>query len=181
MQDRSINYDISFVCFNNINWIGNGMTIPSGPLRENINNLKKYNHVFLNGNLENTENLRKKLHRINSNINIHLGVYEPINLSDFKKDIQYLVFSGIGNHNTFVSMLKNNKINILKDFEFPDHYKYKNKDLSKILEIADNFNCEIITTEKDFLRIEDKNINKIKYVKSQLKILDEEKLIESLL
>ena len=31
---NQLNYDLSFVCFNNINWIGNGMTIPAGPLRE---------------------------------------------------------------------------------------------------------------------------------------------------
>jgi tetraacyldisaccharide 4'-kinase len=50
LQDKSIKYDISLVCFNNLNWIGNGMTIPSGPLREDINNLKKYEHIFINGN-----------------------------------------------------------------------------------------------------------------------------------
>ena len=38
IQDKSITYDLSFICFNNINWIGNGMTIPAGPLREDINN-----------------------------------------------------------------------------------------------------------------------------------------------
>ena len=27
------------------------LTIPAGPLRENIDNLQKYHHVFLNGNL----------------------------------------------------------------------------------------------------------------------------------
>ena len=43
LQDMTIDYDLSFVCFNNLNWIGNGMTIPSGPLRENLENLKKYN------------------------------------------------------------------------------------------------------------------------------------------
>ena len=59
LQDKSINYDLKFVCFNNINWIGNGMTIPAGPLRENINNLKNYNHVFLNGNLENLDEFKK--------------------------------------------------------------------------------------------------------------------------
>ena len=36
LQDSSINYDKSIVCFNNINWIGNGMVIPSGPLREKL-------------------------------------------------------------------------------------------------------------------------------------------------
>ena len=43
---NQLNYDISFVCFNNINWIGNGMTIPAGPLRENIKNLKNYESCF---------------------------------------------------------------------------------------------------------------------------------------
>ena len=33
LQDRSINYDLKFVCFNNTNWIGNGFLIPAGPLR----------------------------------------------------------------------------------------------------------------------------------------------------
>ena len=33
LQDNTINYNLSFVCFNNINWIGNGLTIPAGPLR----------------------------------------------------------------------------------------------------------------------------------------------------
>ena len=64
LQDNSIKNDINLVCFNNINWIGNGMTIPSGPLRENINNLKKYNNIFLNGNLENLEYLKKEISKI---------------------------------------------------------------------------------------------------------------------
>ena len=48
----SIKYDLEIVCFNILNWIGNGLTLPSGPLRENINNLRFYNNVFLNGNEE---------------------------------------------------------------------------------------------------------------------------------
>ena len=80
LQDKSINYDISFVCFNNINWIGNGMTIPSGPLREPLSILKKHKNVFINGNLENLEVLKKDIFKINSEINVHIGKYEPINL-----------------------------------------------------------------------------------------------------
>ena len=29
LQDKSIQCDINFVCFNNLTWIGNGMTIPA--------------------------------------------------------------------------------------------------------------------------------------------------------
>ena len=54
--------------------------------------------MFFNGNLENIENIKKQIFKINSQINIHIGKYEPINLNEFKKDKKYLVFSGIGNH-----------------------------------------------------------------------------------
>ena len=40
LQDNSINYDLNLICFNNLNWIGNGLTIPSGPLRQSISSLK---------------------------------------------------------------------------------------------------------------------------------------------
>ena len=56
LQDYSIDYDIIFVCFNDVNWIGNGFTIPSGPLREKFNNIKYYKNIFINGNMENLEN-----------------------------------------------------------------------------------------------------------------------------
>ncbi len=181
LQDQTIIFDLSFVCFNNINWIGNGMTIPSGPLRENISNLKKYNHLFLNGNLEDIENLKREILKINSNITIHVGKYVPTNLENFRINKSYLVFSGIGNHKTFVSMIKNNGLNILKEIEFPDHYNYKKKDINNILKEADNLKCEIITTEKDYERLENINSDKIKILKSELKIIDKEKLINSII
>ena len=49
------------------------MTIPSGPLRENIENLTNYNHIFLNGNLENSDTLKKEILSINATAIIHEG------------------------------------------------------------------------------------------------------------
>jgi tetraacyldisaccharide 4'-kinase len=180
LQDYSIKYDITFVCFNNLNWIGNGLSIPAGPLRENINNLKNYQHVFLNGNLENIEVIKKYLFSINSNINIHLGKYVPTNLKEFDKQKRYLVFSGIGNHKTFVSMIKNYGLNVVMDIEFPDHYAYTNYDIKKILDQSKKMEAKIITTEKDFYRLEGR-FNEIQVIKSDLQILDEKKLINSIL
>ena len=180
LQDNSINYDLRFVCFNNINWIGNGLTIPAGPLRESINNLKKYKHIFLNGNLENLEYIKKHIFKINPSINLYIGKYVPLNIQKFDKDKNYLVFSGIGNHQTFVSMLREYRLNVIKDIEFPDHYKYKNLDINKIQKLSDSLNCQIITTEKDYLRLDKEKINNINFIKSELKILDEEKLISTI-
>ena len=181
LQDYSINYDLIFVCFNNLNWIGNGLTIPAGPLRDSINNLQKYHHVFLNGNLENLEVIKKYILSINPKINIHIGKYIPLNLDEFNNQDKYLVFSGIGNHKTFISMIRNSGLNIIKDIEFPDHYNYTENDIKKILKESNEMNAKIITTEKDFHRLKNYKINDIKIIKSELQIIDEEKLINTIL
>ena len=180
LQDNSINYDLRFVCFNNINWIGNGFTIPAGPLRESVNNLKNYKHIFLNGNLENLEDIKRHIYKINPNIDIHIGKYVPLNIEKFNKDKNYLVFSGIGNHQTFISMLREYKFNIVKDIEFSDHYKYNNFDINNIQKLSDNLNCQIITTEKDYMRISEEYKEKIKYLKIKSKIQNRDKFIEEI-
>ena len=181
LQDKSIVYDLSFVCFNNLNWIGNGMTIPAGPLREDINNLQYYNNIFLNGNLENLEKLKKEIYKINPNLNIYLGKYEPLNINEFEIGKSYFLFSGIGNHQTLVSMLKNNGLKIIKDIEFPDHYEYTETDINNILIEAKNLECQIITTEKDYFRLRNNNLDKFKIIKSELKIIDEDNFVKSLI
>ena len=180
LQDYSINYDICFVCFNDLNWIGNGMTIPSGPLRENLNVLKKYRYVFINGNSKNLQNIKDQIFEINPKINIFTGEYIPLNLSDFNLDDKYIAFSGIGNHQTFISMIKNYGMNIIKDIEFPDHYKFNDKDINKILSISEKLNCKVITTEKDYFRLKTTKINQINFIKSDLYISDEDKLIDAI-
>ena len=181
LQDYSINYDICFICFNDLNWIGNGMTIPSGPLRENLNILKKYNHVFLNGNSNNIQNISKEILEINPKINIYNCKYVPLNLEDFDLKNNYLAFSGIGNHQTFISMIKNFGMNVIKDIEFPDHYMYNEDDINEILSTSKKLNCKIITTEKDYFRFEAKKIDQIKFLKSDLYIQDEDKLIDAII
>ena len=174
LQDFSINYDLNIVCFNNINWIGNGLTIPSGPLRESINNIKKYRNVFLNGNNEDLDEIKKYIFKIDPTINVYQGKYVPKNLNEFNIKDKFLVFSGIGNHATFISMLKINKFNIVKEIEFPDHYEYSKKDINNIISTAKDLDCKIITTEKDYARLKIDNFSDIKHIKVDLEILNEE-------
>ena len=181
LQDYSISYDMSLVCFNTINWIGNGMTIPSGPLRESLNVLKNYNNIFLNGVNEDTLEIEKKALKINPNINIHKSKYIPKNLNEFNINNNYLVFSGIGNHKTFISMLKEHEFKIIKDLEFSDHYNFTDRDLDKIINLAETLNCKVVTTEKDYYRLDEKYHENIKFIKSELKLDDEEKLVKILL
>ena len=49
---------------------------------------------------------------------------------------------------------------------FPDHYNYKESDLQKLKQLAKQKGCELLTTEKDHLRIKKthrKNINFLRF------------------
>ena len=48
-QDYSIKKDLNIICFNQNQLIGNGMTMPSGPLRESLKSLKKAHIILING------------------------------------------------------------------------------------------------------------------------------------
>ena len=177
LQDKQLSYDITFVCFNIQSWIGNGFCLPSGPLRENLKSLKKYDAVILNGNGEEVITITNIIKKINPNIKIFNAQYIPLNLEEIKLSESYLVFSGIGNPDSFIKTLEINRFKVIKTLRFPDHYNYSNNDIIKIRKIAKNLNAKIITTEKDYLRLNNLNSEGIKYLKIELKISNEKELI----
>ena len=178
LQDRKLKYDLSFVCFNIETWIGNGLCIPSGPLRENLKSLKKYDAIFLNGNNENTIEIENTIKNIKPNLRIFKTIYLPSNIETLDLNHNYISFSGIGNPNNFLKTLKKNKFKIVRDIVFPDHYNYSNKDILKIKDMAKNLNARIITTEKDYNRLNKNQSEEINYLKIKLKILNEIELID---
>jgi tetraacyldisaccharide 4'-kinase len=180
LQDDKIDYDLKFVCFNSKKWIGNGFLIPSGPLREKISSLKKYDVVFLNGDSSNIEDIKKKIYQINQRIEIFETIYKPINLEKIDLSKKYIVFSGIGNSNSFKETLIENNIKVIKEIIFPDHYHYKKDDIKKIKLDAKKVGANIITTEKDYVKLTEEDKKEIKYLEISLELKREKKLIEFL-
>ena len=180
LQDKEINYDLKIVCFNSIKWIGNGFLIPAGPLREKIDSVSKYDLAFLNGNEKNNSILKLLLKKYNTNIKIFESKYKAINIKQFNINEKYIIFSGIGNPENFKQTLVDNNIKITKEIIFPDHHSYTQKDIDYIRFQATNNNSKIITTEKDYMKIKSFKNDGIKYLKIELDIKNEDKLIECL-
>ena len=178
LQDKKVDYDLKFVCFNSKKWIGNGFLIPSGPLREKVSSLKKYDVVFLNGNSSNIEDIKKEIYQINPNIEIFETLYKPINLEKIDLSKKYIVFSGIGNSYNFKETLIENNINFIKEIIFPDHYHYKKNDINKIKLDAKKVGANIITTEKDYVKLTEEDKKEIKYLEISLELKSEKRLIE---
>ena len=180
LQEKKIDYDLKFVCFDSKNWIGNGLIIPSGPLREKINSLRKYDGVFLK--VTNTSIDLNKIKLIIKNINPKIEVFDTYvkikNIESLELSDKYLIFSGIGNSTSFKEILKNNNFNIVEEKIFADHYDYKIQDIQKILEISKNKDLKILTTEKDYIKIPEDLKSEINFIEIDLEIPKKDKLIK---
>ena len=176
-QDPSIKSDVSIVCFNEKQWIGNGFVLPSGPLREKLAALKRCNYVFINGD----QNLKseKILKKFSPEVKIFYTQYKLINLNDIKNK-KVLAFAGIGNPENFFDLLKKNNIEIIETLKFPDHYSFKKIDITNLNKRAGELDACLVTTEKDYLRLCNEDKKNIKYLKFELLIDKKEEFINEL-
>ena len=176
LQDKKLDFDLKFVCFEAENWIGNGKLIPAGPLREEISSLKKYDAIFLKDS-ELNKNVQEIIKIYNQNIEVFNTSYQIKNFRNFDLSKKFLVFSGIGNPKNFMNTLNKNNFKIIDQIIFSDHYNYKQEDINFIKNRAKKINAEIITTEKDFVKISKFDNENINFLEIELKIENEKKLI----
>ena len=176
-QDFSIQKDLSIVCFNEKQWIGNGFTIPSGPLREGLQALLRANCVVING--KKNVNIENKILNINKSIKIFYSEYAPKNIVDFKNK-KIICFTGIGNPVNFFDLLKKNKINVLEKISFPDHHNYSKTELDNLIKKAKENDAILLTTEKDYLRISKESRENIGCLKIKVEIESKNEFIEEI-
>jgi len=176
-QDFSINKSLSIICFNEKQWIGNGFLIPSGPLRERLSALNRANYVIING--EKNIDIEKEIIKQNKQVKIYYTKYEAQNINEFENK-KVISFAGIGNPVNFFDLLNKHRINILEKISFPDHYNYSEKELENLIKKGKNNNAILITTEKDYFRIDEKYKKDIKYLRIKVKIEKEKEFIEEL-
>ena len=175
LQQKNINYDLRIACFNSEYGLGNEFMLPAGPLRENLSVIKNYDLIFLNGE-KNNKKILSKFKSINKDLKIFEGKYKPLNLKKFNLKKKYLMFCGIGNPHEFEQTLIKYKFNVSKKIIFPDHHKFSNIDLKKLNYNASRGNLTLITTEKDFFRLNKAQRKNIKFLKIKLEIKNREKL-----
>ena len=176
-QDFSINKNLSIVCFNEKQWIGNGLVIPSGPLREELSALKRANCVVING--EKNADVENKIFSKNKEIKIFYTKYKAQNIDEFKNK-KITAFAGIGNPINFFDLLKDNNVNISEEIKFPDHHNFSEKELKHLIIKAEEKNSILLTTEKDYLRIGENYRKNINFIKIIIKIENRNQFIDEI-
>jgi tetraacyldisaccharide 4'-kinase len=78
---------------------------------------------------------------------------------------RYLAFAGIGYPEKFFKLLEKKGFNILETYSFADHHPYSVEDIKKLTQKAKKMKAQLITTEKDLVKIPKsakKNIQSLK-------------------
>ena len=176
-QDFSINKDLSIVCFNKKQWVGNGLIIPSGPLREGLSALKRANCVVING--EKNSDIENKIFSKNKEIKIFYAKYRAQNINEFRNK-KVIAFAGIGNPDNFFNLLKDNKIDIIEEIKFPDHHKYSEETLESLINKTKKNNTILLTTEKDYFRIDENYKQNINFLKIEVEIENRNQFIDEI-
>ena len=169
MQDVSVNKDLSIMCFNSKDLIGNGFLLPAGPLREQLKKVNSCRIAVING--KRNIPFEKKLKSISDSIEIFQSKYEIKNLKRMRGK-KILAFAGIGNPKNFFKLLRENGLKIKQEISFPDHYNYKKSEVKNLMLLAKEKGLKLITTEKDYFRIKQLGFKKIDYVSVNLKIIN---------
>jgi len=158
-QHRRIRRDLNIVLIDSHNFIHNrflyNFTLPSGILRESFDNLHRTDLIIQNDKHKGLKVLSAlKIFRKE----IFLMRYKSEYFIDNKnvilkhKERNAIVFSGIADEESFISMIKAEGIRIKETMKFSDHHNYTEADIEFL--IKRHSGDEIfITTEKDFVKI----------------------------
>ncbi len=168
LQNYQLAQDIKFLLVDKNLKFGNEFCIPAGPLREPASQgLMRINAIVFTGNNNKDFNFNNIYNKTIFNSKVRIMKSPEI------KNEKLLAFCGLANANKFYETLKENGFNVTSTKTYPDHYEYKNEDIDKLILEANSQNLKLITTEKDYVKINcNKNIINFLPIEMKLDIKD---------
>ena len=172
LQNNSFYKNLSILAVPKDKAFGNNFIFPAGPLREYLEDaLTKTDLVIMIDEKNNShQKSRLILEKHFPKTKIFKTTAQYKFSGSYKK--KYIAFCGIAYPENFFITLTRLGIKIIDRLSFPDHHKYSKKDLQKLFDQAKKLNVDLITTEKDFMRLDENHKKKISYLQYDLEILD---------
>jgi tetraacyldisaccharide 4'-kinase len=149
LQHYALARDVEIAVVDGERRFGNGLPLPSGPLREPVSRLRSVDAVVVNGgNSDQVPAARQFAMRLGGEVFVHLADNEartPAEFAVIARGLSVAAIAGIGHPERFFSHLERLDIRA-KTLAFPDHYLYRGADLK--LPGAEL----IVMTEKDAVK-----------------------------
>lgn len=145
-QNPSLQKDCSFLVVDAAYGFGNGKVFPAGPLREGLaDGLTRADAMVLlrGGEPAIAPMLAEGLPCLGARLEPQHDLPEG----------RYFAFAGIGRPEKFFASLKLVGVDLAGSLAFPDHHRYAAEDLARLRREAEAARAQLITTEKDLVRL----------------------------
>jgi tetraacyldisaccharide 4'-kinase len=154
-QNPSIKKDFSLIVVDGQRFQGNGLCLPAGPLRESWSGaLKRAQGLVVMGDPE-AEGEAQMLSSTDLPVYYAEIIPRGEDWSALKgKDV--IAFAGIGWPEKFFNTVREKGICVIEEYPFPDHAFYHTSEIDKLSEKAASLGAQLVTTEKDFVRLPEK-------------------------
>ncbi|MCR9215212.1 MAG: tetraacyldisaccharide 4'-kinase [Proteobacteria bacterium] len=151
-QNPSLFKDFSLLVFDGGFGIGNGRLLPAGPLREPFaEGLDRADAVIVVG--EKTEGQSFDAAELGKPV--FRAELMPRQAGSVIAEEDVVAFAGIGRPEKFFNSLRHAGCHLIKSFSYADHHVYKKEEIMKMVELASANGAALVTTRKDFVRLED--------------------------
>ena len=150
LQNPTLKKDLNIAVFDGKFGIGNGFLLPAGPMRQKLEvGIQNIDLVIFNGKDE--TGLKQK---IPPNIPTFTGELHPDEeIVEKMKNRRVYGFAGIGNPPRFFKTLNDIGTDLVGEAHFADHHPYTDADLTQLYEEAMQSGAELVTTQKDWMRL----------------------------
>ncbi len=133
--------------------LGNEHVIPAGPLRASLGfQLAHAGGIILVG--KGDARVRITALAREASLPILSAALAPDQDNAWLKDKPLVAFSGIGNPDKFFRTVETMGGKLAARMPYPDHHPYTRKDAQKLLDLAGRHGAQLVTTQKDLVRIE---------------------------
>ena len=165
-QHQTIRRTVNILIIDATNAFGNGQLLPAGTLREPPQELARADCVLITraNESQDTEQLRAQIKEIAGQIpiftsNIKLAEVRPLDRKRSRADVSehknaFAAFCGIGNPNSFFTLLRREGFEVIQSRSFRDHHSYTQLDINQMVrEASARGATALVTTTKDSVKL----------------------------
>jgi len=188
-QHLALHRDLNILLCDQERPFGNGLVFPAGDLREPVSQVNRADLIMVtrcNDSITPKEIQGLQAPVIKSNLHLEsfhrLITDEKINLQSMGGE-KVMAFCGIGKPDDFFATLEKAEVNVVSKKIFPDHHRFRLKDLQSLENDARDIGAKyLVTTEKDAVKLEDFDISfPILVTRVKMFIIEDEEVFERLL
>lgn len=166
-QDPGIAKDLSLLVVDGDYAFGNGRILPAGPLRESVaSGIKRADAILLIGPEAASPPHPIKQPLLRAQI-------RPLPVPELTANLPAVAFAGIGRPEKFFATLEEIGCRLVSARAFPDHHSYRAGEIASLLAEAQAAGARLVTTEKDWVRLDRQARTQIPFLPIALVFSDE--------